>query len=56
MKDLSSSGGQLKMILFISLFIVIKLNGYTQSVDYGKSYVNIYKGAGGGRKMIKPGQ
>jgi hypothetical protein len=43
----------LKLIYFFWPFMMYNLNGYTQSIDFGKSYVNITKGLNGG--TIEPG-
>src|SRR5947209_1111131 len=43
----------LKSVIPSLAILLLTLNTYSQTVDYGKSYVNITKGAGGG--TIEPG-
>ena len=53
MKHLLYPNQTVRTAAFIGIFFLIKLNGYTQSIDYGKSYVNVSKGVNGG--TIEPG-
>ena len=41
------------LVLFFWLLLLTNLQGYTQNIDFGKSYVNITKGLNGG--TIEPG-